>query len=71
MTTYTTPCHICGEPVVLHPATETETERHGYDYAEGEYLIGRCRRRQHADGSRTHYGHVENLVHISEAYKEA
>lgn len=63
-----TDCHICGERVELHPATVAEAYRHGYDATyDGEYLIGRCRKRVHEDGTRTHYGQVENLVYHEDA----
>jgi hypothetical protein len=59
-------CHICGEPVQLREATAAETDAAGYDPAPGEYFFGRCRKRYHADGSRTHYTQPTIVVHISE-----
>lgn len=64
---YHTECHVCGEKVLLHEATEKETEDAGYDYAPGEYLIGRCRKRFHDDGTRTHYSQQTVVVHASDA----
>lgn len=71
MSEYTTPCHICGEPVKLREATTDEAWDHGYDRVDGEYLIGTCRKRYHADGTRTHYTQQVNIVHRSDAEEVA
>ncbi len=57
------PCHICGEPVKLRPATVAEANAHGYDAMyEGEYYIGRCRK-LYRDGLRNHYTYPTMIVH--------
>lgn len=50
----TTPCHVCGQDVKLREATPDEAYEHGFDRVEG-YLIGRCHKTHHPDGTRAHY----------------
>lgn len=65
---YTTECHLCGERVKLHPATVKQAYDRGYDADyDGEYLIGTCHKRQHSDGTRTHYGYPTTIVYNEDA----
>ena len=65
--TLTYPCHICGRPMKMRPATAKEVEAHGYEPEfAGEYLFGRCHKEFYESGERAHYGHPALVVHITE-----